>query len=107
MSDILNLVLENSATQYILSFGGLGLVLFLALNSLHKNFTLSERGWGFATLGVGAVGGILLQAAGLVALPGNSIVGHALAAFVGAASASAAAGFSALDLRATITKPKV
>jgi hypothetical protein len=107
MSDILKLILENIATQYIISFGGLGLVLFLALNSLHKNFRLSEREWGLATLGVGAVGGVLLQAGGLVALPGNGTVGYALAAFVGAASASAAAGFSAIDLRATISKPKV
>ena len=107
MSDILTRILDNPATQYILSFGGLGLVLFLALNSLHKNFTLSERGWGFATLGAGAVGGVLLQAGGLAVLPGDGIVGHVLAAFVGAASASAAAGFSAVDLRSTISKPKV
>ena len=106
MSDILKLILDNQATQYILSFGGLGLVLFLSLNSLHKNFALSDRGWGFATLGAGALGGILLHAGGLVALPGSGAVGHALAAFIGAATASAAAGFSSVDLRATIVKPK-
>jgi len=107
MSDILDLIVKNPATNYILSFGGLGLVLFLALNSLHKNFTLSERGWGLATLGTGAVGGILLQAGGLVTLPGSGLISHVLAAFIGATTASAAAGFSSVDLRATIVKPKV
>lgn len=106
MSEILTKILDNPATAYILSFGGLGFLISLALNSAHKFFKPSERAWGFATLAVGALGGVLLQAAGLVTLPGVGVVGYVLSAFVGAACSAAAAGFSAVDLRRTITKAK-
>lgn len=106
MSDILTRIVDNPATAYIISFGGLGLLIMLALNSAHKFFEFSEKAWGFATLGAGAVGGILLQSGGLVTIPGKGWVVHAVAAFIGAACAAAAAGFSAVDLRRTIAKPK-
>ena len=79
----------------------------LGLNTLHKAFHLSDRAWGIVTILCGAVGGVLLQNTGLVSLPGGSALAtNTLAVFVGAACAAAAAGFSAVDLRATLSKPK-
>ena len=102
MGDILTRVLDNPATSYILSFGGLGLVLVLAINGLHKYFKLPERTWGLLILLSGAIGGTLLQEVGFVSLPGGStIVSHLLSAIIGSACAAAAAGFSSVDLRST------
>lgn len=106
MSDIIARILDNPATAYILSFGTLGALLNIALNNAHKYVKLDDRKWGLVTLGTGALGGVLLQAAGLVQIPTSNVVAHLLAAFIGAACASAAAGFSAIDLRNTVTKPK-
>jgi hypothetical protein len=101
MEGILDKVLGHPATAYILGFGGLSLLLMLGLNSAHKFFTLSQRGWGLATLGAGAIGGLLIHITDLVTLPSNGgLGGYALAAFVGASAAVAATGFSAIDLRA-------
>jgi len=104
---VLEQILSNPVTGYILSFGSLGLGLMLALNALHKAFALSDKAWGALTLLCGAIGGLLLQAVGLVSLPGGSpLAVYTLAVFVGAMCAAAAAGFSAVDLRATILKQK-
>ena len=106
MTEILTKIIESPATNYILSFGGLGVVLMLALNSLHRKFKLSERAWGLITLASGAVGGVLFEMGGLVALPGSDTVSYVLSGFIGAVTAAASAGFSAVDLRSTITKSK-
>jgi len=107
MQDVLEKILSNPATAYLLSYGGLGLVLNLALNWAHKQFTLTDRMAGLATLATGAVGGLLLQETGLVSLPGDhNAMSYALAAFVGGATAAAAASFSAIDMRASFTKSK-
>lgn len=107
MQDILKTIIDNPATAYLLSYGGLGLVLNLALNWAHKQFTMTDRMAGLATLASGAVGGLLLQETGLVNLPGDhNFMSYALAAFVGGVTAAAAASFSAIDLRATMTKAK-
>ena len=106
VESILDRIISNPATAYFLSFGGLGVVLLLALNGLHRHFILTERTWGLLTLATGAVGGVLLQAGGLVTIPGTGMVAHVAAAFAGAATASAAAGFSAIDLRKTL-KPQI
>lgn len=106
MIEIVDKVLAFPATAYILSFGALGALLMLALNSLHRNFDLPERVWGIITLLTGAVGGVLLQSCGLVTLPGKDGIGYILSAFVGACTAAAAAGFSSVDLRATILPKK-
>lgn len=107
MADILTRILEAPPTAYILSFGGLGLTLLLALNFLHAKLAFSQRVWGLATLGCGAGGGILIQLAGFVKPPsGNPLIDLALAAFFGAFTAAAASSFSAVDLRATLSKTK-
>jgi peptidoglycan/LPS O-acetylase OafA/YrhL len=107
MGDLLHRLADNPATAYILSFGGLGLLLNLALNWAHSRFGFSDRVWGLATLLCGAVGGLLMQEAGFISMPGDhDFVAHALAVFVGAAAAAAAASFSAVDLRATMTRAK-
>jgi len=104
MTDIMTAILSHPATGYILSFGGLGVVLLLAINGMHKRFKLSERTWGVLTLVCGAIGGVMLQDVGLVSLPGGgNIMAQALAAFMGACTAAAASAFSAVDLRKTIT----
>jgi len=105
MNDLLTKILASPATAYLLSFGGLGILLVLALNSLHRFFKLSERAWGVLLLLSGAVGGLLLCETGLVTLPGNhGWEGHLLSLVVGAATAAAAAGFSQVDLRRIIKK---
>jgi len=107
MVEIFERLLAYPATNYILSFGSLGVLILLALNGMHKNFQLTERTWGLITLATGIVGGLLIQAGGLIALPaGAPLLANLLAAFMGAATAAAAAGFSAVDLRDTMRKPK-
>jgi len=107
MQEILKAITDSPATAYLLSYGGLGLVLNLALNWAHKQFTLTDRFAGLATLGSGAVGGLLLQETHLVNLPGDhNVMSYLLAAFVGGATAAAAASLSAVDMRATVAKAK-
>lgn len=107
MTEILKAILANQATGYILNFGGLGILIMLSLNTMHKRFKLRERTWGLLTLAFGAIGGVLFQEVGLITLPGGSrLIVLAMAAFIGAAVAAAAAGFSAVDLRSTILKEK-
>jgi hypothetical protein len=101
--DVTQHVLNSPVTSYLLGFGGLGAMLVLALNTLHKLLKFSDRVWGIALLAAGAFGGIMLQQTGLVTLPVSGDSGPvALAAFVGAGVACAAAGFSNLDLRSMI-----
>lgn len=108
MTEILDKIIANPTTVYLLSFAGLGAVLTLALNAAHSRFTLTERTWGLVTLGAGALGGFLMQSTGLVALPGpHNWVSAVLPAFCGAAVAMAATGFSAVDLRAIVKKSDV
>lgn len=105
MADILDRILGNPVTGYILSFGGLGILLTLALNSINKFFSISHRALGLLTIACGAVGGMLIHLGGLVTLPvSKGAVGLSVAAFFGAATAFAAAGFSDLDLRSAFKK---
>lgn len=109
MSDILTKILSNPATNYLLSFVGLGIVIKFALNGLHKSWNLKEGTWGLLTIGAGVIGGILIQASGLVLLPTGTVGGFVpfiLAAFAGALASSAAAGWSEVNLSGMFTKSK-
>ena len=107
MTEILEKVVAHPSTAYLIGFGGLATLLSLALAGAKKFFDFHDKTLGITVMVSGALGGMCLQASELVILPGGSLaVKLAVAAFVGVASAFAAAGFSAVDLREVVIKKK-
>ena len=105
MTDILDKIVGHPATAYLIGFGGLSVLLNMALRGAKNYFSLHDQTLGITVVAAGALGGLCLQGGGLVSLPGGSLlVRLAIAAFVGVASSFAAAGFSDVDLRNIVKK---